>query len=31
VGDQLFGSNRIYLSVKKKIGAKGGLRNISDG
>jgi len=24
----LFGHNRIYLDIKKKIGAKGGLRNI---
>ncbi len=28
---ELFGPNRIYLDVKKKIGAKGGLRNIPDG
>jgi hypothetical protein len=28
---ELFGSNRFYLDVKKKIGAKGGLRNIPDG
>src|SRR5207245_3928821 len=27
----LFGPSRIYLDVKKKIGAKGGLRNIPDG
>jgi len=27
----LFGPNRIYLDVKKKIGAKAGLRNIPDG
>ncbi len=27
----LFGLNRIYLDVKKKIGAKGKLRNIPDG
>ncbi len=27
----LFGSNRIYMPVKKKIGAKGGKRNIPDG
>jgi hypothetical protein len=27
----LFGKNRIYLDVKKKIGAKGGQRNIPDG
>lgn len=31
VQTELFGSNRIYLNVKKKIGAKGGLRNIPDG
>ena len=31
VQDQLFGRNRIYLDVKKKIGAKGGIRNIPDG
>jgi hypothetical protein len=31
VQNQLFGSGRIYLDVKKKIGAKGGLRNIPDG
>ncbi len=28
---ELFGSGRIYLDVKKKIGSKGGLRNIPDG
>lgn len=28
---ELFGRNRIYLDIKKKIGAKGGLRNIPDG
>lgn len=28
---ELFGPNRIYLPVKKKIGAKEGLRNIPDG
>lgn len=28
---ELFGPNRIYLDVKKKIGAKGGLRNLPDG
>ncbi len=28
---ELFGSSRIYLDVKKKIGAKAGLRNIPDG
>jgi hypothetical protein len=27
----LFGENRVYLDVKKKIGAKAGLRNIPDG
>ncbi|MCL6566470.1 MAG: hypothetical protein K6U09_08615 [Acidobacteriia bacterium] len=27
----LFGPHRIYLDTKKKIGAKGGLRNIPDG
>ncbi len=27
----LFGGNRVYLDVKKKIGTKGGLRNIPDG
>ena len=27
VRDQLFGNNRIYLPVKKKIGSKGGPRN----
>lgn len=31
VQSELFGSNRIYLDVKKKIGAKGGPRNIPDG
>jgi hypothetical protein len=31
VQSELFGPNRIYLDVKKKIGAKGGLRNIPDG
>ena len=31
VKGQLFGSDRIYLDVKKKIGAKGGQRNIPDG
>ena len=31
VQSQLFGSNRIYLDAKKKIGAKGSLRNIPDG
>jgi len=28
---ELFGNNRIYLDVKKKIGAKGGVNNIPDG
>lgn len=28
---KLFGSHRIYLDIKKKIGAKGGQRNIPDG
>jgi hypothetical protein len=28
---ELFGPNRIYLDVKKKIGTKGGPRNIPDG
>ena len=28
---QLFGDHRIYLDVKRKIGAKAGLRNIPDG
>jgi hypothetical protein len=28
---ELFGEQRIYLDVKKKIGAKAGLRNIPDG
>ena len=31
VQTELFGSNRIYLDVKKKIGAKGGVNNIPDG
>ena len=31
VQSYLFGSNRIYLPVKKKIGSKGGPRNIPDG
>ena len=31
VQSELFGPNRIYLDVKKKIGTKGGLRNIPDG
>jgi len=28
---ELFGEHRIYLDVKKKIGAKAGLRNVPDG
>lgn len=31
VQTELFGKNRVYLDVKKKIGAKGGLQNIPDG
>lgn len=31
VQSDLFGRNRIYLDVKRKIGIKGGLRNIPDG
>ena len=31
VKHHLFGNNRIYLDVKKKIGVKGGIRNIPDG
>ena len=31
VQHQLFGHNRIYLDIKKKIGKKGGQRNIPDG
>ena len=31
VASDLFGPNRYYLDVKKKIGAKGGIRNIPDG
>lgn len=31
VQTELFGSNRIYLDVKKKIGVKGSTRNIPDG
>src|SRR6266481_7046982 len=31
VQNELFGSNRIYLDVKKKIGGKTGPRNIPDG
>lgn len=31
VQDTLFGENRIYLEIKRKIGAKGGIRNIPDG
>jgi hypothetical protein len=28
---ELFGHDRIYLDIKKKIGTKGGLRNVPDG
>src|SRR5271157_1891209 len=28
---ELFGQDRIYLDIKRKIGAKGGLRNVPDG
>ncbi len=31
VQDTLFGPDRIYLDIKRKIGAKGGIRNIPDG
>jgi len=31
VQHELFGPNRIYIDVKKKIGAKGGKNNIPDG
>ncbi|HTS10415.1 MAG TPA: hypothetical protein VMP68_32930 [Candidatus Eisenbacteria bacterium] len=31
VAPELFGAGRIYLNVKKKIGLKGGLRNVPDG
>jgi ferrochelatase len=31
VQDQLFGANRIYLDVKKKIGGRGGVANVPDG
>ena len=31
VKGELFGENRIYLDVKRKIGAKAGLRNVPDG
>jgi hypothetical protein len=31
VQKELFGPNRIYLDIKKKIGVKGGIRNIPDG
>jgi hypothetical protein len=31
VQDLLFGSHRIYLPIKRKIGAKGGVRNVPDG
>jgi hypothetical protein len=31
IQDRLFGANRFYLDVKKKIGAKGSTQNIPDG
>ncbi|PYR88345.1 MAG: hypothetical protein DMF84_28535 [Acidobacteria bacterium] len=31
VRGELFGPGRVYLDVKRKIGAQGGLRNIPDG
>jgi len=31
VQTQLFGPNRLYLDVKRKIGLRGGLRNVPDG
>src|SRR4051812_18162440 len=31
VQTDLFGPNRFYLDVKRKIGARGGIRNIPDG
>jgi hypothetical protein len=31
VRNELFGPNRVYLDVKKKIGAKGSIQNIPDG
>jgi hypothetical protein len=31
VSSELFGPNRIYLDIKKKIGIRGGIRNIPDG
>ena len=31
VREELFGRGRVYLDVKRKIGAKGGVRNIPDG
>ena len=31
VQGELFGPNRIYMPIKKKIGKKGGIRNIPDG
>lgn len=31
VHESLFGSNRIYLDIKRKIGSAGGTRNIPDG
>src|SRR5438105_2831532 len=31
VKDELFGAGRIYLDVKRKIGAKGSIHNVPDG
>ena len=31
VQKELFGSNRFYLDIKRKIGSRGGTRNIPDG
>jgi len=31
IHNELFGANRIYIDIKKKIGAKGNIRNIPDG
>jgi len=31
VQEQLFGANRFYLDIKRKIGVRGGTRNIPDG
>ena len=31
VSQQLFGVNRVYIDVKRKIGLKGSIRNIPDG